>query len=189
MIEFDASLFGGGGLIFRVVEGMEVIVGGFHVDLRPLGFGTEARYQNCAEFITAVVGIRVARRAGLGVKRIKLRGDSKTALSWARGHFRGTQVRMAGCVYVFQAAAYCNEWVQTEFLAGAVNTRADKISRGESWASMQSRFKELVGLPFWDGSEDPDTQKLVMLCNPSSIIVSDEDMAERWRVTLALLRE
>jgi hypothetical protein len=190
VVEFDASLFGGGGLIFKVeADGTETVVGGFNLDLRPLGFGTDAGFQNCAEFITAVIGIRAARRAGLDVRRIKLRGDSMSALSWAKGHFRGTQVRAAGCVYVFQAAVYEIEWVRTEFLAGVENTRADKISRGDSWRKMQAQFTELRGLPFWAGEDDVGAQQLIELCDPRYVVKSDEDMANRWHRTLRLLRE
>ena len=57
VIEFD------GWLILSILNGVETLGGGFSIDLRPL-----SQYQNCSEFITLVVGVRVARRHGLDVR-------------------------------------------------------------------------------------------------------------------------
>ena len=70
-VKFGASRFVGSGLVFSVAaDGTETVVGGFSIDLRPLGFGVDAGFQNCAEFVTAaVIGIRAARRASVDVRR------------------------------------------------------------------------------------------------------------------------
>jgi hypothetical protein len=95
-----------------VVDGAEQLIGCFDVDLEPLKFGVEARYQNCAEFIVVIIALRLARRAGLDEKRVRLRGDDKSILSWADTHkFHGTQVTAAACVYTFQSIIYDIEWV------------------------------------------------------------------------------
>ena len=110
-IEFDASLFGGGGLLFTILNGVEILIGGFKIDLLPLKFGCDAQYQNCAEFITAVVGRKIAHQIGLDTL---LRGDSMTALHWAEStRFRGTRVTQAACVLIFETTIYGVDKVQT----------------------------------------------------------------------------
>ena len=70
VIECDASLTGGGGMIMvRNEDGTETVVGAFTVDLTALGFGTDAGFQNVAEFIVAVIAIRTAKRMGRDVTR------------------------------------------------------------------------------------------------------------------------
>ena len=82
VIEFD------GCLILSILNGVETLGGGFSIDLRPL-----SQYQNCSEFITLVVGVRVARRHGLDVRSIVARGDCVSALQWAETtRFRSTSV-------------------------------------------------------------------------------------------------
>jgi hypothetical protein len=132
-IEFDASLFGGGGLLFTILNGVEILIGGFKIDLLPLKFGCDAQYQNCAEFITAVVGLKIAHQIGLDTSSILLRGDSMTALHWAEStRFRGTRVTQAACVFIFETTIYGVDKVQTVHLPKELNTRCDDLSRGVS---------------------------------------------------------
>ena len=185
-IEFDASLSGGGGLIFTILNGVETLVGAFIIDLLPLQFGSDAQYQNCAEFITAVVGIRIARNRGLDVRSILLRGDSVTALQWAEtGHFRGTRVTQAACVYVFQAAICGIERVETFHLGKEVNTRADDLSRNVPWKEVQERYKELRGAPLLQ----TETAELIKLCDPKRKFGNDAEFAEEWGKIMRLLEE
>ena len=117
-IEFDASLFCGGGLLFTILNGVETLIGGFKIDLLPLEFGCDAQYQNCAEFITAVVGLKIARQFGLNTSSLLLRGDSTTALHWAEStHFRGTRVTQAACVFIFETTIYGVDNVKNDALA------------------------------------------------------------------------
>ena len=60
IVEFDASLTGSGILWYHrpSSEAQEVLLGGCSVDITSLGFGTDASYQNTAEFIAASLGVR-----------------------------------------------------------------------------------------------------------------------------------
>lgn len=149
VIEFDGCLFGGGGLILSRLNGVETLVGGFSIDLRPLGFGTEAQYQNCAEFITLVIGIRVARQHGMDVRSILARGDSVSALQWAETtRFRSTRVTQAASVFFFQMSVYDIEEVTSIHIPAELNTRADDLSRGVGWTAMQRKYPELIRVPW-----------------------------------------
>ena len=64
IIEFDASLFGGG-VIFYVVDNdaqCEVRLGSTAFSLRILDFREDSSFQNAAEFIAAVIGVIVATK-------------------------------------------------------------------------------------------------------------------------------
>jgi hypothetical protein len=69
IIEFDASLTGIGLLYYQQSNDKETLVGGGAVDISSLHFASEASYQNTAEFIAAVLGIRGLRQLGLHPKK------------------------------------------------------------------------------------------------------------------------
>jgi hypothetical protein len=183
-IEFDASLFGGGGLIFTIMDGVETLIGGFRIDLLPLGFGGDAQYQNCAEFITAVIGIRIAHKLNVDTNSVLLRGDSVTALQWAESErFRSTRVTQAACVFVFETTVYGIENVKAVHLPKESNTRCDDLSRGVSWERMQQKYPELRTVPLIDS----DAVELITLCDPKREFCSDDDLATQWGRFFALL--
>jgi hypothetical protein len=123
-------------------------VGLFSVDLLSLVFGEEAAFQNCAEHITLVVGLVLAKRAGLPMSAIFCRGDSVTALSWAEEHhFRGVRVSRAAAVYVVATQLYGIDRLVTIRLPKEVNTRADDLSRGATSEEVRCKYPELRGVP------------------------------------------
>jgi hypothetical protein len=184
VIEFDASLFGGGGLVFSIVNGAEILIGGFRIDLLTLGFGSDAQYQNCAEFTTAVVGIVIAHKYMLDTSAITLRGDSVTALQWAEStRFRSTRVTQAACVFVFATTVYGVDQVQTTHLPKELNTRCDDLSRGVTWPEAQLKYPELRTVPLLSF----DASELIQLCNPKRQFNSDDDLAAEWGRIFALL--
>lgn len=178
VIEFDGSLNGGGGLIYAVANGVdEHLIGGFAIDLRPLGFGTDASFQNCAEFITAVVAIRTAHLCGCDVTSLLLRGDSVTALSWAEeSHFSSVRVTQAATVYVFATTLYRVARIDTEHKPKVTNTRADDLSRGMLWCEAQEKYKELRGRPLLE----TDAEELILLCDPRIQCDNDDVFADTW---------
>ena len=96
IIEFDASLQGIGILYYVPGALRETLIGSCAVDISSLGFGSEAKYQNSAEFLGLVLGIQGLRKLGVTAKSIHLRGDSTTALSWASTEkFKGILVSNA----------------------------------------------------------------------------------------------
>jgi hypothetical protein len=85
VIEFDASLNGGGILWFeKCPDGSERCLGTAAVNFSSLKFGSDSSFQNATEFITAVLGLVVARRLVENLTCVDFRGDSKTALSWLK---------------------------------------------------------------------------------------------------------
>jgi hypothetical protein len=66
----------------QVVDGAEQLIGCFDVDLEPLKFGSEARYQNCAEFIELR---RFVGRARVSSDTCKKRHLHEDWTSWLKG--------------------------------------------------------------------------------------------------------
>ena len=103
VIEFDASLTGMGLLYYERSDVGEVLIAGGAIDITTLQFESEASFQNTAEFIAAVLGIRGLKQLGLQPESVCLRGDSVTALTWAStGRFKGELVGNAAVVLVLQ---------------------------------------------------------------------------------------
>lgn len=103
IVEMDASLHGAGCLIYRRNRDSEVCVGASAVDLRPLGFTTESRFQNVCEFIGSIVGILGLVRLGVKNVDIEIRGDSISVLSerenpWDAGIERSDGIHSSLCV-------------------------------------------------------------------------------------------
>jgi hypothetical protein len=87
-------------------------------------------------------------------------------------------------------AIYRIQWVSDEHLAGKLNVRADKLSRGVSWERMQEEHPELRGVPLHRGEDDDGVARLLQLCDPRrSTADSDTLLAEEWRAIRALLIE
>lgn len=189
VVEFDASLTGGGGLIFASdVNGGETLIGGFIVDLRLLKFGEDAEFQNSAEFTTLTVGVIVAHLAGLDVRSLMTRGDSVTALSWAAAeHFRGTRVSRAASVYILASQIFEIGNMVTVHLPKEVNTRADDLSRGVSWEGAQAKYPELRGYPLLGISEE--VGRLVELSDPRRESRGEGDFAKDWGEIARILLE
>jgi len=135
VVSFDASLKGVGCVWSEVVPGWgEVQVGYGAWDLTPMGFGDTADYQNLCEFIGAVLGVVGARRLGLEVKGVILRGDSKTALTWAGSqHFRSELVQPAAMVFVSVLSGMEASVAHTQWVAGESNVQCDDLSRGRGF--------------------------------------------------------
>ena len=180
VFEFDASLTGGGGLIYAMNGSSERIVGGFILDFAPLGLQGQPAYQNVCEFLTAAVALLLGRQAGLDVRRPLFRGDSITALDWLEEeHFRSTNVSLAATLFVFTLAKLNVESVRTLHLPKEVNTRADDLSRNVPWSQLQRKHPELRGglLLHLDQAD-----LVIRLCNPSQTWSSSDQLFESWKV-------
>jgi len=105
-------------------------LGGCAVDLGTLEFGKDASFQNCAEFIGIVVGLVGARAIGVKVNAVILRGDSRSALTWARGgNFRSLNVMNAATVYASLCATTGFRVIETSLITSATNWICDGLSR------------------------------------------------------------
>jgi hypothetical protein len=104
----DAALQGGGAVFYNKLalttytEQVTLgFLGGVAVSLSSLCFGEDSSYQNCAEFITKVVGLLGLAKLGVRDQTLHVIGDDMSALSWARkGRTRSALARDAVLVFV-----------------------------------------------------------------------------------------
>jgi hypothetical protein len=164
IIEFDASLFGGGILIF---DAQGFCLGACSVSLSQLNFGTDSSYQNTAEFIIAVIGLVIAVKLTQSATRLAVgfRGDSLSALMWLQdGSFRSDYVRNASLVLMHTCFLFDVDITESSHLAAEFNTSADALSRGGSLSNLILRDSRLR-------SDTPiiqlnEVDQLVKLCDP-----------------------
>jgi hypothetical protein len=135
--EFDASLSGIGLLWFEVVHGREIARAHASVDITSLRFGEDASFQNTAEYIASLMGVRGLDRLGARGCPVLFRGDSCTALSWVlKGSVRSDNALRAAVVWAQYAMVSGFKVTDTVHLPADVNTRTDILSRGGSWADV-----------------------------------------------------
>jgi hypothetical protein len=65
-----------GGLLYRTDAGDEIVLGGYAVDLIPLGFGVDSSFQNTSEFIGIILGVIALVLAGARDIDLEVSGDS-----------------------------------------------------------------------------------------------------------------
>lgn len=133
VISFDASLTGVGIIVYRQTADGRTPVGAAAVDLTSLAL-SGSEWQNTAEFIAAIFGVRVAIELGLSVKNVVMEGDSVTALQWAwKWRVRGTSAINAAVVWLFQAISVQLHIAHINQISSTENWRCDMLSRGSSW--------------------------------------------------------
>jgi hypothetical protein len=179
--EFDCSLEGAGVLIYDEAQPSVsdrgyagAIVGGGAGSLLPLGFADDSSYQNTAECIGAILVILTLTRLGYKGIKVRLRGDSISALTWAAEEKFGSDlVHNAAVIFVLLLISTGAEIVGHEHLSGEANWRCDALSR----PSLGKSHEELgiTGIRFLDFSEDPVAQEIILLCNPDLAVDSDEE--------------
>jgi hypothetical protein len=131
VVTFDASLTGVGCIYSVVVEHWgEIQVGYGAWDLTPLNFD-EPAFQNVAEFIGGILAVAGAARLGIELRGLVLRGDSRTALSWAANqHFRSERVQPGAMTFVALLAGLGASVGNTDWVDGESNGVCDALSRG-----------------------------------------------------------
>jgi hypothetical protein len=133
IIEFDTSLQGIGILYYLPGAEHDTLIGSCAIDITSLGFGSEARYQNTAEFLGPILGIEGLTELGLTAKSIHLRGDSITALTWASTEkFKGDLVSNAASVFILQGILSSVSVGKVTHLSAEENWRTDFLSRGRT---------------------------------------------------------
>ena len=177
IIEFDASLTGIGLLYYQRSENGEVLLGGGSVDISSLHFDSEASYQNTAEFIAAVLGIRGLKQLGLKPRNVCLRGDSITALTWAStSRFRGGLVGNAAAAFILQNIYEKISISEVVHLAAADNWRADFLSRGGTMGELLERDCSLGKSQVIELNGDA----IIQLCDPVRPTTTDEEFNSFW---------
>lgn len=177
LIEFDASLTGVGLLYYRLDEGVEFLVGGGSVDISVLGFQGQAAHQNTAEFVAIVLGVRGLCQIVEGPCVVWLRGDSETALHWARREqFRGQLIGNAAVVSILQEVYTKTEVAGVTHLAGTDNWRTDQLSRG---GSLQGLY-EHGGIPFIPHEVLLEGDAVIQLCDPKRDTAGERAFEKFW---------
>jgi hypothetical protein len=131
VVEFDASLSGAGLLWYqRQRDDSELSIGGGAVDLRGLGFGSDASFQNTAEFTAMIMGVLGLLQMGIRDVAIEVRGDSETALMWAlKGRPKGDLATYAAMVFALLCIIGGFRVTIKSWISGEDNWRCDKLSR------------------------------------------------------------
>ena len=187
-VRFDSSLRGVGILVGNLdvddPDSPPVWFGGGAVSLVGLGFGTQSRFQNLAEFIGVIVVAWVLAKLGLAHEPVELQGDSVTALTWAlEQRYQGKLVTRAAILYTVVCAETGGQFNSSRHLSSEENKECDGLSRGLSLAE--------VGLPDLNDlhlESDNVINDLIMLCKPVTIdnggvvLFEDEDeFVEFWQ--------
>lgn len=181
-VEFDASLSGGGILLFGE-HGL--LLGACSLNLENFHFGSESQFQNTAEFVVAVVGLVVAAKIGKKgdcPMSVSFRGDSVAALTWIeKESFRGSNVFNAALVLILTCFHFRVSIQGCSHVPGVVNTRADALSRGS--------LPEQLGLPPLQLNSSR-LDKVVQLCNPNHKVLSDDlSFISFWSLVSSVIRD
>ena len=191
-IEFDGSLTGAGILFFKCgnEEGdEETLLGGCAVCLRSCGFNKgkrnrRSRNQNTAEFLTLTLGIRGLYILGCldgGTQTtVHLRGDSETALTWAKtGRFRSLLCYNAATVFVLQNQLLKVVVPSYENVKHEGNVAADTLSRQ---MGSESLLADLMGDEKYRGMRRVDLKEgeIMKLATPAWSPQSEEEFEGWW---------
>ena len=169
LAEVDASL-SGIGIVWSYVDrdGSEktekaVACGAYSTSV--LGFAFDSSFQNVSEFIAGIIGIVGLMYTGADPKKIQLRGDSKSALSWARTwKFEGGRVNRAACLYILLTQMAGVTLSRPEHIPGKKNYWPDKLSRvwdkrkgiGNYWPLSIEKIAEEIPSGYKDNPDHTD---------------------------------
>jgi len=119
-----------------------------------------------------------------------LRGDSRSALTWARGgNFRSLNVMNAATVYASLCATTGFRVIETSLITSETNWRCDWLSRkgqGESWKTIVRRIS--VRDPTLTDLREVtmEVQEVLDLCDPRKGWSTDEEFSCLWRRSVAI---
>jgi hypothetical protein len=168
VIEFDASLFGCGALLYDVSnhETDEVLLGSVSFSSEIWEFGDRSEFQNTAEFTAAVVGLIIAMKfCGQGT-RVGFRGDSMSALRWLEtGKFRSSLITKLATLFTYLCLRHRFHICESCHIGAEDNTTADYLSR-----HFNGQLGDLV----------IDVNPILLLVDPKVPITSDVQYIQFW---------
>jgi hypothetical protein len=168
VIQFDASLSGGGVLLY---DDLGVVLGARSIDLRCFKFCTESKCQNVAEFIVAVMGIVMALKKWNRNDPVSLgfMGDSLVALTWIESEsFKGDFVMNASILFIMLCFHFRVSIHRCKHLPADENYLADYLSREGTVDDLKQFSLETSLLEF------PSSQLFLECCNPSMQVLEDD---------------
>ena len=190
--EFDASLAGVGIIWFRVhSDGMEQAVAYSSLDISQYQFGQDASFQNTAEYIASVLVAWGLELLGESGQPILLRGDSVSALTWARrGVTRSDRAIPAAVMWNQFLMVKDVQVVDTVHLSHEHNSRTDILSRGGTWGDVlaedSSKYKS--SLPRTCRFINLQGSPLLALLDPGVEIDSEEGFNAFFKASLSFLQ-
>ena len=185
IIEFDASLNGIGILWYRKgSDNREISLGAAAVDLTWLDLGTDSSYQNVAEYMGGLVGLIGLLKLGVSNVAVEFRGDSLTALSWAKKEkSKGTLVSNAAIVFSLLCLRFGLNVQDTTHISGDQNWRCDTLSRLAQEKLTISEALEKIDRTktrIIDMNSSEFTSVLLRSCNPKMMLEKDEEFLFFW---------
>lgn len=156
----------------------DTLIGSCAIDITSLGFGSEARYQNTAEFLGPILGIEGLTELGLTAKSIHLRGDSITALTWASTEkFKGDLVSNAASVFILQGILSGVSVRKVTHLSAEENWRTDFLSRGGTIEQLLIKDPALAKPKQLDVIKQID---IFALCKPRRKMNDEKEFRSFW---------
>ena len=195
--EFDACLSGIGCIWYSVSpEGYEQPVGAGSWNIESMGFGDDASYQNTAEFMGAILSLVGIIRYQAQGKAFLLRGDSKSALSWAdKKRIRGDLAVPASFLFNYIWVYYRVMLAKCEHLAAELNMACDGLSRQFLCDVVKFRRDGIEDMrkprhkrkyrhnytKVGDRSKCNEIDMLMVICDPRQVWETEEDFGRFWR--------
>jgi hypothetical protein len=185
IVEFDASLTGIGLLWYRRdKDNNEISLGAAAVDLQWLKFGADSSFQNVAEYIGGLIGLVGLIKLGINNVAVEFRGDSLTALSWAKKEkSKGKLVSNAAIVFSLLCIRFGLNVQDTTHISGEENWRCDALSRLsqgrstfiETLLTIGRSDTKVINL---DDSNSSST--LLRCCDPRLSLDEEEEFLSFW---------
>jgi hypothetical protein len=175
VVEFDASLSGGGILYFDGVDGS--YLGASTLDFLSLELLSESRFQNYAEFLVSIISIIGAIYLRPDISSIAFRGDSRTALSWlSTGRIKSDIASNLALIFVHLCIDHKISVDEVSHLPGESNIPADMLSRGSTLLEVRKIDKrinsnQLIVIP---------CSIFLSICNPINIPKNDQEFIDLW---------
>jgi hypothetical protein len=171
IIEFDASLFGGGVVVHKVgPDQRETRLGACQFSLYSLDFQDDSSFQNTSEFLAAIVGLMLAIRLGCSGASVCFRGDSISALTWLEsGRFRSSYTIKCASVLTHLCIVHNIHVNKSQHISADMNFLADALSRFHDHGLPTSA---LYGI---------DPSPLIHAVNPKVPIDTDELYVSFWK--------
>lgn len=135
LIEFDASLFGGGCLFYKISDhGVEECLGTMMFNLQCLNFGCNSSFQNSAEFITAVLSLIGAIKLFDKFDSVTFRGDSLSALSWCfKERAKSISAKNSSILFILVLLHFNIQIYEVVHIPAEDNCKCDLLSRASSF--------------------------------------------------------
>jgi hypothetical protein len=118
----------------------------------------------------------------MGIKtiRIKLRGDSITALTWAdKLRPKGDSVINSAVIFTLMVVTWNVEITGTEYITSKDNYGPDRLSRNPRTDTMATLgHSDVVHV---DLNNDPAVAEILRLCNPKTDLGSEQGFRAFWR--------